>query len=650
MENSRPLSTGTESLSSLPKLQHRFTAQSDVAPLPATEEKKDVGTREVARQKEQKSAEAQTDLLLDVAMTTTFASLLDGTPISDGKSLASFVSLFALVWWVWASEVAYNARFRKYDWIHRVFLFLQLLIFCAFAAFTNGFDITAGIIDDTGDEATLMSLRLTQGWPVLAASAQASREARIPIFSVRGIAMTMAFSRVLLFFQYVHAFFHFKLEDQRATAAFYVHNGSLLISFTCYFASFFVISSNPDKVTRDDQIAKVCLWYTPIILEAVAHFLAAHLSEDKQFEEMWYKGEVLYGRSASVFIIILGAGLDKITQGFHFLVGNPAFGGRRIGVIFSATLIFICIFSLYFTDVRGRPLPSTRTEKQVEAENHSKRRRVLIYFFLNFLYLCAVIITLQGMAAMIQFGNVGDNMDTAFEFLRTSEQFMNSTNFVVPVDVSIYDADLVDKLSEAGYSITELVDDLNEQIPSHVSNVSDYSFRNLLLTDFDILTDGLHDTNAVPTDENSLLANEIRAFWNTSDNTDVTKPHFIEIAQLAISSNATPALWFFAAGGSVLVMLAILSILNHTDEMNGYIIAQVAGRLTLGTLMLLLTALDAHAIAVQITDDYRFFGSRIWRLASQNWILPPYAIVLAAEQVYEYVLMYLSHNAADSVA
>ena len=88
--------------------------------------------------------------------------------------------------------------------IHRFFLFFQLLIFCAFAAFTTGFDITTGIINDADDEGKLQSLRLAEGWEQVEANAQAYREARIPVLSLRGIAMTMAFSRVLLFAEYFH--------------------------------------------------------------------------------------------------------------------------------------------------------------------------------------------------------------------------------------------------------------------------------------------------------------------------------------------------------------------------------------------------------------------------------------------------------------
>ena len=49
-----------------------------------------------------------------------------------------------MVYWIWASQVSFNVRFRQQDWFQRLVVVLQLLIFCSLAAFTNNFDITFG--------------------------------------------------------------------------------------------------------------------------------------------------------------------------------------------------------------------------------------------------------------------------------------------------------------------------------------------------------------------------------------------------------------------------------------------------------------------------------------------------------------------------
>lgn len=79
------------------------------------------------------------------------------------------------------------------------------------------------------------------------------------------------------------------------------------------------------------------------------------------------------------------------------MVGNLSFGPHRIGVIFCASIIFILLFTLHFTTVPDRNRTDVRDETL-------KRRRDLALFFFTFFYLAAVIITLQGMASMMQVG------------------------------------------------------------------------------------------------------------------------------------------------------------------------------------------------------------------------------------------------------
>lgn len=117
------------------------------------------------------------------------------------QSMGSFVCIFILVWWIWASQVAYNARFKKFNWAHRIFLFFHLLIFCAIAAFTHSFDIGNGIADDS--QTQRRSKLLAQQLPSnINTDWLADVADRVPRLNVRGISMTMVLSRVLLLVQY----------------------------------------------------------------------------------------------------------------------------------------------------------------------------------------------------------------------------------------------------------------------------------------------------------------------------------------------------------------------------------------------------------------------------------------------------------------
>ena len=85
----------------------------------------------------------------------------------------------------------------------------------------------------------------------------------------------------------------------------------------------------------------------------------------------------------------LHLGLDKISTGFQSIVGNSGVGGTAgAGVIFSAAVIFLSEFSLYF-GVSKKPKTSNR--------------RVLTWFFSHFFYLSALILTLQGKITLLHY-------------------------------------------------------------------------------------------------------------------------------------------------------------------------------------------------------------------------------------------------------
>lgn len=103
------------------------------------------------------------------------------------------MSFFALVWWIWASQVAYNVRFRQADVLHRVYVVLQLLVFAALAAFTDNFDITQ--LTQSTPSPSLVTTKAES----LAAQ---HRSLGIATAHTRGISMVMALSRLLLLIQY----------------------------------------------------------------------------------------------------------------------------------------------------------------------------------------------------------------------------------------------------------------------------------------------------------------------------------------------------------------------------------------------------------------------------------------------------------------
>ena len=157
----------------------------------------------------------------------------------------------------------------------------------------------------------------------------------------------------------------------------------LLFSSLCYFAAFAFLGSIEENEnvapSQRVEIIKLVYWYFPIRVEMSGHFVALNLPGFVK-----YSTESIYSRSATLFLIILGSGLDKITSGFKTIVGNTGLGHDGIPLFIAAAVIFIAFFSLYF----GTP-GSTR-----ELGN----RRALAWLFSQFFFLASLIVALQGLS------------------------------------------------------------------------------------------------------------------------------------------------------------------------------------------------------------------------------------------------------------
>ena len=155
---------------------------------------------------------------------------------------------------------------------------------------------------------------------------------------------------------------------------------SLVFSSLSYLCvSILLHTSRTQTVTgaRTLSVIKIVLWYLPIVVEIACHYFALHLSHFVR-----YSASSIALRIGTVFLIILGAGLDKITGGFKSVVGNGGLKSDGVPIFIASSVIFIALFSLYFQT----PGSSDRLG----------RKRLLTWFFSHFLFFSALIITLQG--------------------------------------------------------------------------------------------------------------------------------------------------------------------------------------------------------------------------------------------------------------
>ena len=141
-----------------------------------------------------------------------------------------------------------------------------------------------------------------------------------------------------------------------------------------------------------------------------------------------------------------------------------------------------------------------------------------------------------------------------------------------------------------------------------------------------------------------MSSNKIYAFLDTAiigpDNSSISelsKQKFMDVAQTALVDNTAPSSWFTAAGGVSLVLLAAMQSLEHwrgiyplfaahtspsskDHRRSKSFLLQIMGKLLVGLILISLTALGNHKTQVELNSDYRFVGSRIWKLAIESWL------------------------------
>ena len=101
------------------------------------------------------------------------------------------------------SQVAYNVRFRQSDWLHRLFVFLQLLVFGSLAAFTNSFDDGITTKRNAQIQKEIVEFELEDFTSQQELAVANFRDNRLPELNARGISITMACSRLILLAQYL---------------------------------------------------------------------------------------------------------------------------------------------------------------------------------------------------------------------------------------------------------------------------------------------------------------------------------------------------------------------------------------------------------------------------------------------------------------
>ncbi|KZP30511.1 hypothetical protein FIBSPDRAFT_1038176 [Athelia psychrophila] len=571
------------------------------------------------------------DLLLEISMTTAFASLTDETPVLQWEGAISYICFFTFVWWIWVAQVAYNMRFRQADWLHRVWVFFQLGVFSALSAFTSDFDITFGLTGSDPTEALREQLMAELGNDNGHLTAQTFRNERLPRVNARGISMVLALSRLLLLAQYLVVFFHAKGLKRNSIL---VHIGTLAFSSTCYFGAFFVLgSSGQNDFTTPIpalEIAKLILWSLPIMVEMLSHFVALRLPGFVR-----YSTESVSARNATIFIIILGGGLDKITSGFSNFVGNIGLKVNAIPLFLATAAIFICLFALYFST------PGSKRKLS--------NRRALLWFMSQGMFLGPLLITLQAIAQSLQFSNL-----------------LNAVHMgeisLTPIFNHMYDYPNVNVTVEMFPEAQIVFDRMGLSLPFAIDNANlalayqqDYNLSTstyILQQNMNIAYCVLETLDALP-DAGSLLWAKANTFLsvNMTNSTYLTQANYNDIRTGVILDRGSSELWFFPAAGASVLALVVMSIIRGTPR-DKWEWAIAGVRSAFGTGICLLTSLDVGGGSSPIPATFAPSGSKIWALllGKNQWPLIILAVVLVTERVLEHIIAFAANKPCISMS
>ncbi|KZP30495.1 hypothetical protein FIBSPDRAFT_1038164 [Athelia psychrophila] len=559
------------------------------------------------------------DLLLEISMATAFASLTDETPVLQWDNAISYLCFFAFVWWIWVAQVAYNMRFRQADLLHRVWALLQLLVFGALSAFTREFDVTFGLTGNDPTEALREQLMIELGSDSGRLAAETFRNNRLPRVNARGISMVLALSRLLLLAQYLVVFIHAKGLKRTSIL---VHIGTLMFSSLCFFGAFFALGFNG----QDDfatpipalEIAKLVLWFLPIVVEMLSYLVALRFPGFVR-----YSTESISTSNGTMFVVILGCGLDKMTSGFSDFVGNIGLKVNAIPMFLATATVFLCLFFLYFS------IPGSKKTLS--------NRRAWVWLMSQGLFLGPMLITLQAIAQSLKFSNLlnavhmgASSLTPIFDQMRDYPD-MNVTAEMFPYTQIIFD--------KMGASLPVVIENANRALAYQ----KDYNLSistNELQQNMDVVYCILDMLNALP-DVGSLLWAKANIFLTAgmTNSTELTEANYNDIWSGIIMDRGSSELWLFpAAGASVLTLVFMCFVRGTPRDKWEWIIICV--RFTFGIGICLLALLDIGGGNSPITASSMPSGSKIWTLllGQTQWPLIILAVALVTERVLEHII------------
>jgi hypothetical protein len=431
---------------------------------------------------------------------------------------------------------------------------------------------------------------------------------------------------MLLFIQYGVVLYYSNRTEKKHKVyqrSIVIHMSTLLFSSVAYLIAFGVGGYHP---TRGGDIGKIFLWFAPVIIEMGSYFyiIRGCKLHDKPVKYVKIEPKNLHKRSATLFVVILGGGLNQITGSFKYIVGAVGFTAKGGAIMFSAAIIVMAEAFLY----------SKNNWKTWSGQN-----RILLWFFSHYLLMGTLILALQCVRTLLSFSNLQTSINTLLNMVVDMYVWLISHHHeTMTVEMFPEAAKAFDDL---GLSFSDFITEANKwNITATSSELAKALFFVACVT--------FNEFDAFP-QQGSALYYEVKAFFEqTAFKTQITYKLLGDL----LASRLRSALWFWATAGGTLVMLAILSLLKQKPAgLDKFERLSIASRFMAGFIFMTLSCLTVGRNQPYFpnweTDTTDPQISRAWKVAGGSWLIPSFAAVLLFVVLIDITLTYLAPNNDD---
>ncbi|CAE6481166.1 unnamed protein product [Rhizoctonia solani] len=562
------------------------------------------------------------DLFYDLAWASTFSNLTQNNVISGGEESLSYAVFFALVWWMWVSQVSYDIRFYSNDWFHRILVFLQLCVFGALAAFTSKFDVTAFVGSDDTDPAQ----RALDNFNGVSQDQQAANELaaqRVPEISFFGIALVVGISRLLLFAQYIRVWLY--SHDKRDPAV-VVKPLAMFISAGLWCGSFAMLFT-ARYTNNAAHISKFIMWGVATAIEVAGHFFSPPASHLRSMGS-------LTARLATLVTIILGEGLNGITGTLRFAATSLGFNLRCVALVLCTAVVVYLTFYLYFEGTRPRI---------------SKNRRSL-WICLHLPYMLCVILLMEGLKNLLLYTILYNAIEFTYSRLvvllqegsKNPDQMFDTLNKTMTPFLAKIGFSWDDSWTQVVGTATAAMNGTTDPSAAFEATFLRELYRLYLNITVQVVKT-FESEDKSPAAELAVLQylrNDTIVGIDTSDATSM--PELAKVLAALLEPHAQGVRWISALAGGTLIFLALINVTQSWPK-DRYAWGSAISRFLNGTILLMLLFMNVGS------GEFSDLSPRgaIWYWLDSFWALPTLAFSLLGQAIVDHILLVLSVRSAD---